>query len=117
MTLEDKESLKNIITEANNILMQLQQDLSAVACSRLDLFCRFIIVCVYCLQFFFALLFCNKEKQWDTKRHLKNCLFRLKRDWYYKAHLKASIKYIKHIKKGYEAEFKYNAFKEARNEN
>lgn len=113
MTLEDKENLKNIITEANNILMQLQQDLSAVA-SRLDLFFRFIIICVYCLQFFFALFFCNKEKQWDIKRHLKNCLFRLKRDWYYKAHLEASIKYIKHIKKGYEAELKYNAIKEAK---
>ena len=110
MTLEDKENLKNIITEANNILMQLQQDLSAVA-SRLDLFFRFIIICVYCLQFFFALFFCNKEKQSDIKRHLKNCLFRLKRDWYYKAHLEASIKYIKHIKKGYEAELKYNASK------
>ena len=71
MTLEDKESLKTIIAEANNILMQLQQDLSAVASSRLDLFCRFIIICVYCLQFFFALFFCNKEKQWDIKRHLK----------------------------------------------
>lgn len=114
MTLEDKESLKNIITEANNILMQLQQDLSAVASSRLDLFCRSIIVCVYCLQFFFSLFFYSKEKQSDIKRHLKNCLFRLKRDWYYKAHLEASIKYIKHIKKGYEPELKYNAIKEAK---
>ena len=114
MTIEDKESLKNIITEANNILMQLQQDLSAVASSRLDLFCRFIIVCVYCLQFFFALFFCNKQKQSDIKRHLKNCLFRLKREWYHKAFLDASIKYIKHIKKGYEPELKYNAIKEAK---
>ena len=114
MTLEDKESLKTIITEANNILMLLQQDLSAAA-SRLDLFWR--IVCVYCLQFFLLCFFCNKEKQWDIKRQLENCLFRLKRKWYHKAFLEASIKYIKHIKKGYEAELKYNAFKEARNEN
>lgn len=110
MTLEDKERLKTNITEANNIIMQTQQDLSAVA-SRLDLFCRFIIICVYCLQFFFALFFYSKEKQWDIKRHLKNCLFRLKREWYHKAFLEASIKYLKHIKKGYEAELKYNAIK------
>lgn len=113
MTLEDKESLKTIITEANNILMQAQQDLSAVAYSRLDLFCRFIIICVYYLQFFFA-LFYSKEKQLNIKRHLKNCLFMLKREWYYKAYLEASIKYLNHIKKGCEAELKYNAIKEAK---